>query len=333
MRQPFPTLTSLQLHNRDETMQVVPALFLGASAPRLETLNLSGIPLPGIPKLLLSATHLTCLGLGRIPHFGYFQPEAIVTCLSVLTSLKMLNLGFESPRCRPNRRCLPPRTRTLLPVLTSLHFKGVVEYLEDFVARIDAPLLDYLDITFFHQLIFDTPQLAQFISRTPELKAGDSAHLRFSDQDVSVEVINWDNLGFKGIKLGISCGHSDWQLSSLAQIFNSSFPQAFILTVARLYIYSYVPQMRWQDIEGNQWLELLRPFTAVKNLYVTSVLKPSIAPALLELVGESVAEILPALQNLFLDELISSEPVQEAIGQFIAARELAGHPVSISLWR
>ena len=330
MQQPFTALTSLQLHS-DETMPVVRGLLLDASAPRLGTLDLYGIPLPGIPKLLLSATHLVYLGLGRIPHIGYIQPEAIVTYLSVLTRLQLLELGFESPRCRPNRRCLPPRTRTLLPALTWFQFKGVGAYLEDFLARIDAPLLYYLDITFFHQLIFDTPQLTQFISRTPELKAGDSAHVRFSDQHVSVELY-WDCPGIKGIKLRVSCGHSDWQLSSLAQIFNSSFPQAFILVVAHLFIRSNVSPMHWQDVEGNQWLELLHPFTSVKNLHVFSEFMPSIAPALQELVREGVADVLPALHNLFLAGPIPSGPVQEAIAHFVAARELAGNPVGISTW-
>ena len=326
IRQPFPALTSLLLYNRDETIPFVPGLFLGASAPRLETLAMSGIPLLGIPKLLLTATHIVNLGLWRIPHFGYFQPEAIVTCLSLLTGLKLLDLGFESPRCRPNRRRLPPRTRTLLPALIWLKFKGVGEYLEDFVALVDAPLLNYLDITFFHQLIFNTPQLTQFISRTPELKAGDKAHLRFSDQDVSV-TLNWDGPGVNGIKLGVSCGHSDWQLSSLAQIFNSS------LAAASIFIRGDLSQMRWQDdIEGSQWLELLHSFTDVKDLYVHSEFIQGISLALQEPVGGSVLEVLPALQNLFLGELRPSEPVQEAIWHFVTARKLSGHTINIYPW-
>jgi hypothetical protein len=326
MRQPFPALTSLRLHNRDETMPDVPGLFLGASAPRLEVLALHGIPLPGLPKLLLSATHIVYLGLWKIPYLGYIQPEAIVTCLSVLTRLKMLDLGFESPRCRPNRRCLPPRTRTLLPALTWFQFKGVGEYLEDFVARIDAPLLDYLEITFFHQLIFDTPQLTQFIGRTPELKVGNSAHVDFSDQDVLVQ-FSRDDSGLKGIKLRVSCGHSDWQLSSLAQIFNSS------LAVPRIFIRSVLSQMRWQDdIEGNQWLELLHSFTAVKDLFVGSEFMQGISLALQEPVGGSVPEVLPALQNLLLGEIRPSEPVQEAIWHFVTARQLSGHTINIYPW-
>ncbi len=40
------------------------------------------------------------------------------------------------------------------------------------------------------------------------------------------------------------------------------------------------------------------------------------------LVSEGVVEILPALQSLLLEELNPAGPVQEAIGQFIAARQI-----------
>jgi hypothetical protein len=51
------------------------------------------------------------------------------------------------------------------PLEAILHFRGVSEYLEYVVIRIDAPRLDSLYMRFFHQLIFDIPQLAQFVSR------------------------------------------------------------------------------------------------------------------------------------------------------------------------
>jgi hypothetical protein len=69
--------------------------------------------------------------------------------------------------------------RALLPALTRFEFKGFCEYLEDFVARIDAPLLDDLNITFFYQFIFNTPQLAPIIGR-------DEANVKLSDRDISV---------------------------------------------------------------------------------------------------------------------------------------------------
>ena len=338
MQKPFPALTYLQLHFLYEKTPVDPALFLGGSAPSLETLVLSYVPFPGLPSLLLSATYLVNLTLWRIPHSGYISPEAVVTCLSVLTRLKSLEIGFESPRRYPDRNSLglPPQTRALLPVLTRLCFRGDSEYLEDLVARIDAPLLDFLDTMFFHQLIFDAPQLTQFISRTPGLKAHEEARLIFSTHwSVSVAV---PRIFYGALKLGISCRQSNLLASSMAQVHGSSFPQALIPTVECLYILedpyrAQLLELHWQDdIENAQWLELLHPFTGVRDLYISQELVSHIAPALQELVGERVAEVLPALETLSLEETLPSGPDQEAIGEFLAARQLANHPISVSLW-
>ena len=97
MQVPFPELTDLLLWSNDGTMSALPDSFLGGSAPRVEHLTLRRIPFPGLPKLLLSATHLVELRLEYIPHQGYFSPEAIVTVLSTLTRLGSLSLLFESP--------------------------------------------------------------------------------------------------------------------------------------------------------------------------------------------------------------------------------------------
>jgi hypothetical protein len=328
-RHPFPALTRLCLGLEDEIAPVVPALFLGEPAPRLQSLSLYGKKFRGLPKLLLSATHLVDLELPRIPHSGYISPEEMVTVLSALTRLKRLLILFESPRHHPDRRSRrpPPQARTVLPVLVELRFKGTSEYLEDFVARIDAPLLHNLGITFFHELIFDTPQLTQFVRRAPKFEAHGEARVFFSDRHVSV------TLPGTFIELAISCRQSDWQLSSLTRVCSSSFLQAFISEVEHLSIYegrSEASRMRWQnDIESNQWLEFLHPFTAVKSLYISRKFTPRTVPALQELVGERVTEVLPALQTLFLGETVPSGPVQEIIGQFVAARQLAGHPIAV----
>jgi hypothetical protein len=138
-----------------------------------------------------------------------------------------------------------------------LQYKGVPEYLEDLVARIDAPLLDDLAITFFHQLIFDTPQLTRFISRTPKFNTHDQARVFFSDLDVFVTLPQ----AFDGaLELVISCRQSDWQLSSVAQVCGSSFPRVLIAMVEHLYILED-GIWDWQDgIENGQWLELFTTF-------------------------------------------------------------------------
>jgi hypothetical protein len=330
MQEPFPALSHLILYADPGIIEPnVPVSFIGRSAPRLQYLELEHVPIPGLPKLLLSATDLILLNLRRIPHSGYISPEAIVTCLSTLPRLEKLYLGFESPPSRPNResRRLPPPTRSVLPALITLYFKGVSEYLEDLVARIESPLLDYLEISLFHQLIFDTPQVTQFISRTPTLEVYDQARVEFSD--LHVRIIFPKTSSSYHLALRILCRRPEWQLSSMAQICTSFFPRSFIHTVERLFVRerSYL-KLKWQ--EDIQWLELLRPFTGVKDLYLSKECAPRIAPYLQELVGGRTTEMLPVLQSLFLEELHPSRRVEEAIGKFVAARQLSNHPVAIS---
>jgi len=288
------------------------------------------IPFP-FPVLPLSAPNLVILSLHDIPHSGYYLPEAMVTCLSALTRLKHLCLAFKSPRSCPPREGPHPRpTRSVLPALTNLAFIGVSEYLEALVARIDAPLLNQLDITFFHHLIFDTPQLAQFLSRTPKLKAYDEAHVIFSGSLVTITLPRRDN----ELKLVISCIQSEWQLSSLAQVCTSSFPQALISMLEHLHILEDVSwRPLWQDdLESNQWLELFHPFTTVRNLYLSRDFVTRIAPTLQELVGERVTEVLPNLQSISLQDLQESDDVPDAMRQFITARQLSSRPIAISHW-
>jgi hypothetical protein len=286
------------------------------------------VSFPGLPKLLLSATHLCYLSISRIPDSGYILPEAMVACLSVLTRLEYLHIGFESPPNRPTRRP-PPQTRVHLPVLTRLYFEGVAEYLEDLVAPIDAPLLDNLRITFFHQLIFDTPQLAQLINRTPKFKAHCDARVKITYRDVKVALPPSFDVA---IVLGIA-EQSDEGLSSVVQLCNSPIFPALIPAVEHLYFYgngySYpVPSSQ----ESHLWLKLFRVFPAVKDLSISDKFMSHIASALQELVEERVTEVLPALQILFLEEPLRPGRVQEAIEKFVAARQLASHPLVISRW-
>jgi len=332
--EPFPELTSLKLMSFGQNVPVLPDSFLGGSAPRLLSLDLYGIPYPAIGNLLSSTTNLVRLSLEHIPHSGYIAPETFVPFLSMLPRLESLALQFQYPRSRAQRenRHPPPLTRVVFPNLTLLDFHGDIEYLEDIVSQIETPVLDEARFWFFNQLVFDTPLLGHFIRRTETFMTIHTARIQFLIPYIAVtlpglgETVDDDRVA---LDLSISCEPLDWQLSAFTQVLDSSLSS--LQTVESLEIEVY--REDWQDeIEVIQWRELLHPFTSVKDMTLTY--KESVrlvAPALQELAGERATEVLPALQNLFFQthDWRPSGPVKEAIGQFIATRQLSGHPVTV----
>jgi hypothetical protein len=254
----------------------------------------------------------------------------------VLSSLEQLSLAFQSPQSRPDRetRRPPPSKRSVIPALHYFKFKGVNEYLEDLVRVIDTPRLNMLDIIFFNEIDFDTPRLARFIKRTPKLRKGD-AHIRFGANFARIG-LEPPGPGLAALSIAISCREPDWQLSSIEQVSLHST----LSTIENLYIEHRYRQPVgedepvWKDdaIENGQWLQLLLPFTAMKNLYLSEKFAPGIAAALQELEGDRITEVLPSLENIFVNGLKPSGPFQENKGQFVAARQLSDHPVTISDW-
>ena len=333
MQQPFPELTNLLLYSKGEIVPVVPGSFLGGSAPSLRTLQFRGIPFPELPKLLVSATHLVDLYLHDTPHSGYISPNVMVATLSALTSLSSFWLKFQSPRSCPDlaSRRPPPSTRAVLPVLRYFAFKGVGEYLEDLVARIDAPRLNTLEITFFNDIVFDTPQFIQFISRTPTSRALEKANIILRNRDVNLSFSSQTS-GDGDVYVEILCQGLDWQVSSVEQVCISCLPPLSMLEDLYTFEQPDSPPDWKDDIENGLWLQLLHPFSAVKNLYLSEQFALRIGPALQDLPEGRTTEVLPALQNIFLRGLQPSGPVQEGIGQFVASRQATSHPITVSRW-
>jgi hypothetical protein len=328
MQKPFPELVHLRLFASmpPPPGSILPNSFLGGTAPCLRSLKFSYIPFPGLPKLLSSATHLVKLDLYEIPPSGYIPPEEMATSLSALTNLEFLYLGFLCPRLSPTlerrRPHLPPLTRSVLPSLTEIEFRGASEYLEEILARIDAPRLEKLRIHFFNQITFDTPQLFQFINRSPTLRAPEEGCIKFNAEAILAKF----PYGV-AVSVGILCTELEWQLSSLEQVCTSSLPLLSLLEdLVICKEEDYLPD--WEDdVENTLWLDLLRSFVAVKNLYLSEDFAPCVAPAMQDLVEGRTTEVLPALENIFLEG-----PPEEGIEMFVAARQLTNRPVTVSHW-
>jgi len=335
--EPFPALITLRLYSSAQNMPVLPDSFLGGSAPRLRYLDFEGIPYPSIGNLLSSTTNLVRLSLLYIPHSGYIAPEAIVPCLSMLPRLESLELGFKYPRSWDNRasRHPPPLTRVVFPTVTYLDFHGDIEYLEDVLSRIETPMLNQCIFSFFNQLVFDTPLLGHFIRRTETFMKEHAARVECLDSVIRIRLTEREQMAgdnTQARRLGISCNPLDWQLSALTQVLNSSLSSLSTLESLQIAVY----RDNWQDeIEVIQWRELLHSCTAVKKVTLESEHSVRlVAPALQELSEERATEVLPVLENLVLDteDWRPSGPVKEAIEQFIAARQLWGHPVTVHHW-
>jgi hypothetical protein len=181
-----------------------------------------------------------------------------------------------------------------------------------------------MKITLFNQIDFDTPRLAQFTNRTPKLGNRD-ATVEFDDDFASVR------FSPTALEMDISCREPDWQLSSIEQVCNFSLRHP-LSTVEDLYIVHQYSKIVWKDdaIENTLWLQLLLPFATVENLYLSKEFAPGIAAALKEVVGGRITVVLPSLKNIFVEGLGPWGPFQENIGQFVAARELSGHPIAVS---
>ena len=227
-------------------------------------------------------------------------------------------------------------TRSILPGLTTFRFTGPSEYLDGLVERIDAPRLDHLSITFpFDQMNLNTPHahLVQFISRTPRFQEPNEAHVTL---DLHAEVkLLWasdDDHARLRVEILYEDLLADPEPSTIAQVCAMCLPPLLTVENLRLGVFneSLYSELEWKEnVENNQWLELLRPFTGVKNFYLSEEFQSDMASALQELVGGRTAEVLPSLRNIFLAKFESSRSFQEDIGQFVTARQLSGHPIAI----
>ena len=326
IQEPFPVLTRLSISSRDGNAPVLPAEFLGGSAPRLQHLNMLRIPFPTLPALLLSTSDLVSLTLCDIPPSGYISPEAFIVGLAALPRLSDFTIEFQLATPHPDRIHPPPVTRTILPALTDFRFKGASEYLEDLVSRVDTPQLDRIQIWYYNQLVdFRVPQLAKFVHRSAGLKLTQSryAQVNFCNDRVTFDTSRHANHHWysHSAMTSIICQGADWQVSHLAQVL--SHVSATLFTLPHLELTTnYGRQLDGAD--DVEWLHLLHQFPTVRTLQVSRELAGHVALALEDLTSQAVTQTLPSLDLIYL----AGKP-SPSVEKFVAARHLSGRPVTV----
>ena len=329
IQKPCQALESISITVEDATGTSIPVrnAFLGGSAPHLEGIRLDGIfySFPKLRQVLLSTSNLVELRLTKIPNAVYFSPDDLVTSLSTLVRLKSLSVGFYFTTSHPPPNVThPPPQRTTLPSLTSLDFHGALEYLEEFMARINSPALCKIKIRLFNEIFFEIPQFCQFILRPSALASPTWVNVTHSAESVSVLLILNRN---EHCLLGTSCRRLDWQLSFVTEILTQLSPLLSSVRSLTIQKGDELPSM--EDMDSTQWLELFRPFTHATLVRVSEEqLLPSIVQALVT--EDMTTAVLPELFSLHLEEHSATPSVVEAAEQFVATRRLSGHTVFLS---
>jgi hypothetical protein len=177
MEEPFPLLTSLRISSRQgRTLLDLPDFFLGGSAPRLQSLHLDYVRFPALWTLLSSTSDLRKLSLRLNSGFRHISPDTILSCLSATTRLTTLDLDF-GVSVSPSDSEREGPTRIVLPALTHLSWNGTSRYLDDLLARIDAPQLYSMKMTFDIELLPDAPHVSRFIGRMERFKEPNRANI------------------------------------------------------------------------------------------------------------------------------------------------------------
>jgi len=321
----FLALTRLALKStKDGIMPVLSGGFLGGCAPHLQKIDLNSIPFPAAFTPLLLARDLVDISLRDISNSSSISTETLVVCLATLSGLKFLTLGLRwgPPYLYPVPIRQHPITRTVLPALTIFYFDGFLEYLEHFVAQIDAPQLDGLGIEYLEYwdeeevADYQIPQLCKFIDRLDNLKLSwcrrMDLHIEFNT--VIIKLVHEDQLLFR---LAV-------QDEGINQVLGQICPM--LSNVDRLFISSDHSVTEYNEL-GDEilWLQLLRPFTTVKVLSVQNALSHYVAFSLQNVTGERAAEVLPALELLCLQNF--SQPMAY-VEDFVEARRNVGRPVT-----
>ena len=323
---PFLELEDLVLLPEDNSQLTLPNTFWWGH--RLRTLHSTRIAFASLPQLLTPSQNLVDIQLDEIPGAGYFSPEAFVYALCGMTQLQSLSVHFLPCPPRRNYLSLPPLPgdRVVLPVLTRFRYRGISKYLDILVARVDAPRLNDIDITFFNQPTLEASQLAHFIGRIESWRTPLRADILSSRGAISITLTRPEALSTR-LKLQVSCEQVDWQLSFISQICDHL--SVFLSGVENLGVetagHSNVPD----DMEDEQWLRLICAFGGARDFRVASAFATDISRALL-LADEGHNNVLPALQNLhILQSVYTGGSSGDSVESFIAQRQLSSLPVNI----
>ncbi|KAI9510347.1 hypothetical protein F5148DRAFT_599528 [Russula earlei] len=303
-------------------------------APRLRRLVLFNVFCPIGSPLLTTATGVVALSLQNIPPSAYFSPNDLLQLLSLVRRLETLRITFPPPP--PNRDVerellnTPIKTRVALPDLRWFEFGGESAYLEALLPRMTTPLLEKLHIMLLNPFTSPLPCLLPFMTAARNLRFS-GAGLRFYGGGVGAMLYR-DEPRIHAF-IYVTCRGLDWQVSSVARIFNILSPiSSGVVNLSLDYRERSSPPGVHSEADRSQWRGLLRSFNNVKALRVHGSLVGELSRCLQWTDGESHMELLPGLTELSYyrsgDAGLGTD-AGDTFSRFVKARQIAGRPVSL----
>jgi len=324
----FPILEFLSIRppTKHNTHLILPSTF---QALQLRILFLYHFASQIGSPLLTTAVVLSRLSLSWIHPSVYPHPNQLLQTLSLLPHLGLLDIGFRSPVSKRDieRQLLhsPIITHVTLPNLHHFRFTGVSIYLEALLPNVTTPRLETLNVQYFNQLTFSVPRLLQFMTTADNFRFNRVRFL-FYHEAVAVFVYPTVETEICSFEVDVYCGHLDWQVSSVAHIFNVLSPLfSNVVDLTLDYKEHTLSSECHNQVHRAQWRELLGSFRNVKTLRVHNGLVRDLSRCL-QLDGEPPLELLPELMELVCP---AGSINDKTFSAFIDERELAGQPVKL----
>jgi hypothetical protein len=326
----YPILEYLILTDPPEDESTVLILPETLETPHLRHLMI-GCSIPIRFQLLTTAVGLVTLHLGLYHPSTYFQPTVLLQSLLLMPQLETLLIAFHFaiPTHDVERQLMrtPIVTHVTLPNLRTFVFEAVSAYSEAVLGRITASRLEHFQICYLKELTYSVPELVQFMGRTENLRF-DRARFDFLSERVYVGFNPPEtNMPMDAFSINVDCWHLDWQVSSVAQIFNGLsqiFSEVEHLTLAH-HVHGRSSEEH-NEVDRTEWRKLLRSFSNVKTLDIEDGLVRELSRCLRLEDGEHPLELLPELQELTYS---GSSNANDAFTSFIDAHRNAGRPVTL----
>jgi hypothetical protein len=169
-----------------------------------------------------------------------------------------------------------------------------------------------------------------WIGPTESFEAFDQAYMSFHHICFNVVIsLRKGTTDGKTLTLSLLWNDSSWKLRELTLDSCDCSFEPFDLCTFDVSLLS-----SWERNPGNaSWLHLMRFFTAVKHMFLSQGVALHVAPALQELTGTRITEVLPVLRNVSVERLDPLGPVQEPLARIYTERRLlSGHFIDVQFW-